>query len=190
VSRFEHWPGDPLHGVMLLCSLAVQEGTWESTPWVLAPGATRVSRLRALRTGMAIGKKHRPFCHTQAHPDGVSVVGEPACQGRLCTGENHAPPWALVTASLLDAAGRRPAGGSIGVRLPQANRDVMRQRGVVQDRVDAPPSVAIRDVHAAASPRHCCALCTHVSACHSTRRDAIVRSIISWHQPQPQEERR
>jgi len=80
--------------------------------------------------------------------------------------------------------------GSIDVRLLQATGDDMRTLGVVQDRVDAQQSVAISDVRAAASRRNCCALRTHVSACLSTRHDAIVRSIIQWHGPQPQEELR
>jgi hypothetical protein len=31
----QHGPGDPLRGAMVLCYLAVQEGTWESTPCAL-----------------------------------------------------------------------------------------------------------------------------------------------------------
>jgi hypothetical protein len=155
-------------------------------------GATRASHLRALRTGMAVGEKHRPFAHLQAHLDGVSVVGEPEYQGRLCTATNYAPPWGLVAASLLDGHGRLPAGRRH--HRPEAPAGYWRRHAAARRRARPCRRAAVRGhtrCPCGGQPAPLLrALCTHVSACHSTRRDAIVRSIIQWHRPQPQEELR
>jgi hypothetical protein len=157
----QHGPGNPLRGAMVRCYLAVQEGTWEST------------YVPSLLVRM----------------DDVSVVCEPDGQGRRFTGNNHVPPCGLVAMSLLYGHGRLLAGhGSSDVRLPQAACDFMRQRGVMQDRIDAPQSVVRSDVHEAASPRHCCARCARTFPLAS-RPGAMLSYTLSYDGTNPSHRR-
>src|SRR5688572_27102321 len=69
--------------------------------------------------------------------------------------------------------------------LPHA---VAGRGGIVPDRVDAPPSVAIRDAHAAASRRHCGARCARTFPL-ATRPGAMLSYARSSHGTDPSHRR-
>src|SRR5882724_12852072 len=117
---------------MVLCHLAIQEGTWESTPCALSPGATRAYRLIVLLTGIAVCEKNRPFSTLKptwmVYRSFVSQIARADCsKGKTTLRNGGSSPRPSCTAT----DSYRPADGIIDVRLLQATCDDMRKLGVV-----------------------------------------------------------